>query len=343
MTPPRAARALLLLLLFATAACRDEARGGRTAIRVVGSSTVFPFTATVAETFVRRYPDVPAPVVESTGTGGGMRLFCAGVGAAFPDIEDASRRMEPSEYRRCAANGAGRLLEIEIGRDGVTFARAVAGPRWRLTSALLYRALAAAPGGRPNAARLWRDVDPALPATAIRIYGPPATSGTRDALAELILRKGCAAVDPAFAATEAGRARCVRLREDGAYVDMGENDNMVVQKLRADPNAIGLLGYGYLRENADAVAGLSIDGVAPTYASIASGRYPGSRPLFLYVKQAHLAAVPRLGDLLRVYAELWAPGGALVERGLIAAPDAVRARSAAVIAQGVPLDPATLK
>lgn len=332
MTRPRAALALALLL----AGCTDPARGGRTAIRVVGSSTVFPFTAAVAEAFVGRYSDAPAPVVESTGTGGGMRLFCAGVGADFPDIEDASRRMEPAEYRDCAAHGAGRLLEIEIGRDGVAFVRALRGPDLPLSAALLYRALAAAPGGKPNTARTWHDLDPTLPASPIRVYGPPATSGTRDVFVGMVLRRGCALVEPS------GAAGCTRLREDGAYVDAGENDNLIVARLRADPAAIGIVGFGYLRENADTIAGMAIDGVSPSYDTIASGRYPVSRPLYLYAKADHLAAVPRLRDLLRVYAANWGPGGQLVRHGLIAAPDAVRARSTEVIERGLLLDPASL-
>ena len=332
MTRFRAAPALLLLLLTT---CTDPARGGRTAIRVVGSSTVFPFTAAVAERFVGTFPDAPAPVVESTGTGGGMRLFCAGIGAAHPDLEDASRRMEPAEYRQCAANGAGRLMEVEIGRDGVAFVRSRRGADLPLTAALLYRALAAAPGGRPNAARSWRDLDPALPPTPIRVFGPPATSGTRDVLVGQVLRRGCVLV-------EQGARDCTRLRDDGAYIDAGENDNVVVAKLRADPTAIGILGYGYLRENRDTIAGLTVDGVPPTAQTIASGRYPVSRPLYLYVKVDHLAAVPRLRDLLRVYASSWAPDGPLAAHGLIPASAAVRARSAQVIAQDVLLDPATL-
>lgn len=333
MTRTRAALALLSL----AAGCTDPAVGGRSAVRVVGSSTVFPFTAAVAERFVQRYPDAPAPVVESTGTGGGMQLFCAGVGAAYPDLEDASRRMEPAEYRQCAANGAARLMEVEIGRDGVAFVRAVAGADLSLTPALLYRALAAAPGGRPNVARTWRDLDPGLPATPIRVYGPPATSGTRDVLTGLVLRRGCAVVDRTRSAAD-----CARLREDGAYIDAGENDNVVIAKLRADPAAIGIVGYGYLRENADTIAGLAIDGVRPDATTIADGRYPLTRPLYLYVKAAHLAAVPRLRELLAVYADSWAPDGPLAAHGLIPAPPAVRTRSAAVIARALTLDPATL-
>lgn len=333
MTRPRAA----LALLFLVAGCTDPAAGGRTAVRVVGSSTVFPFTAAVAERFVQRYPGAPAPVVESTGTGGGMQLFCAGVGPAYPDLEDASRRMEPAEYRQCAANGAGRLLEIEIGRDGVTFVRALAGADLPLTPALLYRALAATPGGAPNAAKTWNDIDRSLPATPIRVYGPPSTSGTRDVLTGLVLRRGCAVVDPARPAAD-----CARLREDGAYIDAGENDNFIIAKLRVDPAAIGIVGYGYLRENRGTIAGLAIDAIRPDAATIAGGRYPLTRPLYLYVKVAHLAAVPRLRELLAVYADSWAPAGPLAAHGLIPAPAAVRARSAAVIARTLTLDPATL-
>lgn len=331
MTRRRAA-CLLACLALATA-CHDQASGAQRAIRVVGSSTVFPLTAAVAERFARLRPDGPAPVIESTGTGGGMRLFCAGVGAAFPDIADASRRMEAAEYRRCAANGAGALMEVEIGRDGVAFVRGPDGPDLPLTPALLYRALAAAPGGRANTARTWRDLDPRLPDTPIRLYGPPATSGTRDVLVAQILRQGC----------PAGERDCSRLREDGAYIDAGEHDALIVQRLRADPQAIGVLGYGFLRANAGAVSGLALDGVRPTYAAIASGSYPGARPLYLYVKLAHLAAVPGLRDLLRFYVASWGPDGELVRRGLIAAPAAVRARSATIVAREIPLDPATLR
>jgi phosphate transport system substrate-binding protein len=190
-------------------------------------------------------------------------------------------------------------------------------------------------------------VNPALPATPIQVYGPPATSGTRDALAELILTAGCEASDPAAHALavthpDAHHALCTRVREDGAYIDAGENDNLIVQKLQSNPDAIGVFGYSYLEANADVVNGVPIDGVMPTYAAIADGRYPGSRPLYLYVKQAHLHAIPGLRTFLRLYAAAWAPGGPLVRRGLIAAPDAVRARAAQVIAHETPLDPATL-
>ncbi|RZM03275.1 MAG: phosphate ABC transporter substrate-binding protein [Sphingomonas sp.] len=339
------------MLLVTTAACHDQADGGagvRDRITAVGSSTVYPFTTTVAEALAAADPDAGAPVIESTGTGAGMKLFCAGIGPAHPDIEDASRRMTRAEYRTCAANGAGKVIEVQIGIDGIAFAESREGAPMALTPAILYRALAATPDGRANTSRTWHDVDPALPATPIQVYGPPATSGTRDALAALILTKGCEAVDPAvrtLARTDpnAYRTRCTRIREDGAYVDAGENDNLIVQKLQANPQAIGVFGYSYLEANRDAVLGVPIDGVAPTYDAIASGLYPGARPLYLYVKTAHLAAVPGLRTFLRRYAASWGPDGPLVRRGLIAAPAPVRRAAARTIAQEIPLDPAVLR
>ncbi len=345
---------LLLAPLAACAlgACRDQANGGgagaRDQISAVGSSTVYPFTTMIAEQLVAADPDAAAPVIESTGTGAGMKLFCAGIGAAHPDIEDASRRMKASEYKDCAKNGVKDIIEVQVGIDGIAFAEAKNGPRMVLTPAQLYLALAAAPDGKPNARRTWRDVDATLPAIPIQVYGPPATSGTRDALAELILTKGCEASNPAAkplskSDPDAFKALCTRVREDGAYVDAGENDNLIVQKLQSNPNAIGVFGYSYLDENAGAVNGVPIDGVAPTYDTIAAGRYPGSRPLYIYVKKAHLAAIPNLRNFLKLYAANWGPDGPLVKRGLIAAPDDVRARAAQVVATEATLDPAALK
>ncbi len=344
-------RLLLLGLMMPLVACQDQANGGgagaRDQITAVGSSTVYPFTTMVAEQYVASDPQAKAPVIESTGTGAGMKLFCAGVGAAHPDIEDASRRMKASEYKDCAANNVRDILEIQVGIDGIAFAEAKNGPKMRLTPTDLYLALAAAPNGKPNQRRTWADVNPALPATPIQVYGPPATSGTRDALAELILTKGCEASNPAAkplakSDADAHKALCTRVREDGAYVDAGENDNLIVQKLQSNPDAIGVFGYSYLEANAEVVNGVPIDGVAPTYAAIAAGRYPGSRPLYLYVKKAHLNAIPGLRAFLKLYAGAWTPDGPLVRRGLIAAPDAVRAHAAQVIATETPLDPAAL-
>jgi phosphate transport system substrate-binding protein len=334
------------------AACVDQASGGgagaRDQITAVGSSTVYPFTTIVAEQYLANSPQARPPVIESTGTGAGVKLFCAGVGAAHPDIEDASRRLRRSEYDDCARHGVDAIMEVQIGIDGIAFAEALGGPGMALTPADIYRALAIAPHGRRNTARLWRDVNPALPAIPIQVYGPPATSGTRDALAELILAKGCEAVEPDTIGMHerdpnAFATRCQRIREDGAYVDAGENDNLIVQKLRANPNALGIFGYGYLEENADVVRGVALNGVVPGYATIASGAYPSARPLYIYVKKAHLRAIPGLRAFLRRYAALWSADGPLVKRGLIAAPPAVQHRSAAIIAGEIALDPRELR
>jgi phosphate transport system substrate-binding protein len=340
-----------LAAVLALAGCADQANGGgggsRAQITAVGSSTVYPFTTLIAEQFVANNPNARAPVIESTGTGGGMKLFCAGIGASHPDLEDASRRMKASEYRTCAKNGARDVLEIQVGIDGIAFAEAYRGPQMALTPADIYRALAARPGGRPNTAKTWHDVNPALPNTAIKVFGPPSTSGTRDALAELILTRGCEETNPqakalATSDPDAHKALCTAIREDGAYVDAGENDNLIVQKLAADPTAIGVFGYSYLEQNEGTVRGVHINGVAPTYATIASGDYPGSRPLYVYVKKAHLDAVPGLRTFLKLYAANWSKNGPLVRRGLIAAPPAIQAKSAAIIANETPLDPAAL-
>ncbi|MDQ1156284.1 phosphate transport system substrate-binding protein [Sphingomonas sp. SORGH_AS 950] len=341
----------LLAAIVALAACHDQANGGGAGVRdqitAVGSSTVYPFTTIIAERFVTADPDAKAPVIESTGTGAGMKLFCAGIGAAHPDIENASRRMKAAEYRDCAAHGAAALLEIPIGIDGIAFAESKRGPRMALSTVDLYRALAAHPGGRPNTARTWHDVNPALPAIPIQVYGPPATSGTRDALAELILMRGCDAVEPGAAALahhdpDAHRLLCTRVRDDGAYIDAGENDNLIVQKLQSNPDALGVFGYSYLEENRNTVNGVAIDGIAPSYEAIAADRYPGSRLLYLYVKKAHLDAIPGLRQFLSLYAANWGRGGPLVRRGLIAAPAGVQARARSIIANETALDPATL-
>ena len=334
------------------AACQDQANGGgvgsRDQIKVVGSSTVYPFTTLVAEQFVNKNAGMKAPVIESTGTGAGMKLFCAGVGAQHPDIEDASRRMTLSEYQTCERNGVDRIMEVQVGIDGIAFAEAKNGPALTLTMVDLYLALAANPKGQPNKAKVWKDVNPALPAIPIQVYGPPSTSGTRDALAELILARGCAAIYPDSQKMKDKQpdqyaAACTRIRDDGPYIDAGENDNLIVQKLQSNPNAIGIFGYSYLEENVANLNGVPINGVVPTYETIAAGTYPGSRPLFLYVKKAHLGAIPGLKEFLAEYIASWNPGGPLVKRGLIAAPDAVRTKSADIVNNGTTLDSTQLK
>lgn len=314
-------------------------------IRVVGSSTVYPFTTAVAEAFVNQGGNRRAPVIESIGTGGGIKRFCDGVGWEYPDIANASRRMKKSEYETCEKNGVGEVIEVQIGVDGVALAESRRGPKLELSKRDVYLALAANPGGRPNQARTWRDVNPALPNVPIQVMGPPSTSGTRDALVDLVMEPGCAAADPEAKALKAAEEsgpydnRCKRIREDGAYIDKGENDNLIVQGLTANPNAVGVFGYSYLEENAGRLRGVPIDGVAPSYETIADRSYPGARPLFLYIKKRHLRAVPGLSDFLALYASMWNPGGRLTARGLIAAPEPLRAQSAKILAERTPLDP----
>ena len=287
-------------------------------------------------------------MIESIGTGAGLKRFCEGVGWEFPDIANASRRIKKSEYALCEKNGVGEIMEIQIGVDGVALAESNRGPGLSLSKKDVYLALAANPLGKPNQARTWRDVNPSLPAIPIQVMGPPATSGTRDALVELVIEPGCAKADPQAKALKAAKdsapyeMRCKRIRDDGAYIDKGENDNLIVQGLATNPNAVGVFGYSYLEENHDRLNGVPIDGVEPSYATIADKTYPGARPLFLYVKTRHLRAVPGLADFVTLYTQMWGPNGKLARRGLIAAPDDVRAEAAREVARRTPMNPAGL-
>jgi phosphate transport system substrate-binding protein len=332
------------------AACGSGGGAGgetRDSVRAVGSSTVYPFAKLVAENFVRSNSDFASPIVESTGTGAGIQLFCAGVGADTPDIADASRRMKASEFAECQKNGVTEITEIQVGLDGIAFASAKGGITMNLTPALVYRALAAKPFGKEQTAKTWKDVDPSLPAEPILVYGPPSTSGTRDALKELILIAGCE-TDPAMKALKDSNKEqheqfCTEVRSDGAYVDQGEQDNLIVQKIEGNPNAIGVFGYSYLEENLDKVQGLTMNGVAPTYENIASFQYPGARPLFIYVKNAHLDAIRGLREYVAEWAKSWAKGGPLAAIGLVSSPADVAARSAAAASEFTRLDGAELK
>ena len=319
----------------------------RSQMRAVGSSTVYPFAKAVAERIARANPRIPAPIIESTGTGAGMKLFCAGVGERFPDVEHASRRMKASEAKQCRSNGVTAITEIQVGIDGLALATARSSALNSLTQRDIYMALAKTPFGKPNRAKTWKDVNGRLPAIPIRVYGPPPTSGTRDSLAELIMSPGCESNASMAALKKSDEAKykavCQGIRQDGAFIEAGENDNLIVQKLAANPNALGVFGYSYLEENAATVRGVPVNGVRPSYAAIANGSYPGSRPLYLYVKRNHLDAVPGLRRFLGLYAASWGPDGPLARRGLIAAPAPVRAAATAAIATERPLDPATLR
>ena len=320
------------------------------AIRAVGSSTVYPFTTAVAEAFKRQYPQAATPIIESTGTGGGIKLFCAGVGVRYPDIVNASRRIKKSEVDDCAKNGVNQVVEVQVGIDGIVMAEANNGPAMTLSPRDVFLALAATrPDGKPNSARTWKDVNAALPAIKIEVLGPPPTSGTRDAFNELILEAGCKTFPELKVLKQSNedayKTRCTKVREDGPFVEAGENDNLIVQKLVGNPNALGVFGYSYLEENLDKVRGVAMDGVVPTYENIASFKYPAARAIYVYAKGEHVRAKPALKAFLGEYAKesTWGPTGYLKGRGLVAAPDDVRAKNAAVVANMTPMDKTAIK
>ena len=338
---------IALPLAAALAACGGNGSGAQQQIKVVGSSTVYPFTTAVAEEFQRANPGVSV-VVESTGTGAGMKLFCGGVGSDFPDIENASRQIKKSEFEACVAAGVKSVIEVPIGIDGLTFIQANGSQPLNLTQADVYKALAANPFGKgANTAQTWKDVNPALPAVKIRVLGPPPTSGTRDSLAELYLDKGCN-TDPAMKALKESdedrhKEICTKVREDGVYVEAGENDNLLVQKVAGDPGALGVLGFSFLAENADKVRPVTIAGVMPTAQTITDLSYPGARKLYIYVKGEHLGAKPALRQFVAAYAKAWGKGGVLEKRGLVpfAGADAEAASRQAIELK--PLDASALK
>lgn len=342
---PLCLAAISSLALTACGGSGSSDSGARDFVRAVGSSTVYPFATAVAEAAAKG--GGKSPVIESTGTGAGMKLFCAGVGAAHPDIENASRRMKASEYADCAKNGVKDIIEVQIGLDGIAFGEAKGGPGMALTPTDVYKALAANPYGKPQTAKNWSDVNPALPAIPILVYGPPSTSGTRDALAELILTKGCNedAATKALKDTDADAHKkvCTGVREDGAYVDSGENDNLIVQKISENPKAVGIFGFSFLEENPDKLKGIAMSGVMPTYAAIADFSYPGARPLYIYVKAAHLKAIKGLDTFVAEWPKAWGADGLLQSKGMVIAPDAVRASNAEIVTKMSLMDPTALK
>ncbi len=341
--------AILPLMALVTACGGSDSGGGGSAgsqLKIVGSSTVYPFTTAVAEQFQRSNPGNSA-IVESTGTGAGIKLFCSGVGANFPDMVNASRPLKASEYADCVEAGAKNVIDLPVGIDGLALIQAKGQPPLNVTLADIYKALAANPFGKPQTATTWKDVNPSLPAIKIRVLGPPPTSGTRDSLAELILEKGCDS-DPAMKAlkkanSDEHKTTCTKIREDGAYVEAGENDNLLVQKVAADPGALGVLGYSFLEENADKVAAVSIAGVTPTAATISDLSYPGSRKLFVYIKGEHIAAKPSIKQFVETYAQGMGAGGMLAKRGLVPLGSADAAAATAQAAALKPIDPASLK
>ena len=318
-------------------------------IRIVGSSTVFPFAKAVAERFSRTNPGVPVPVVESTGTGGGMKLFCAGVGGGYPDISTASRRIKASEIRQCQANGVAQVTEIAVGLDGIALATGERGATMALTTREIYMAVAKAPFGKPNTSKTWKDINPKFAATPIRIFGPPTTSGTRDSLHELLMKPGCETNAGMVAMKKSNEARytqiCTGVRDDGPYVAQGENDNLIVQKLAANPGTVGIMGYSYVEENPGRLNPVVINGVTPSTGTISGFQYPGARPLYIYVKNAHLNAIPGIRAYVAEFARegTWGPRGYLASLGMISLSDGVRARNAKFATSLTPMSGGGLK
>jgi phosphate transport system substrate-binding protein len=311
----------LLPIAAITVACGGGGQSGSgNQLTIVGSSTVYPFTTAVAEQFQRANSGVSV-IVESTGTGAGMKLFCQGVGSNTPDMTNASRRIKESELADCHKNGVKEVIEFPVGIDGLAVIQSASAKPMELGLRDLYAALAARPFGQEQTARTWADVNPSLPATPIRVLGPPPTSGTRDSLNELFLEAGCAS-DPRMKALKEQnedeyKVVCTKIREDGAFVEAGENDNLLVQKVAKDPNALGVLGYSFLAENRDRVQPVGIDGVTPTDETISNLSYPGARKIYTYAKGSHIQAKPAIREFIAMYAQMARPKGLLQSRGLV--------------------------
>jgi phosphate transport system substrate-binding protein len=310
-----------------------EAQAVRDYISIVGSSTVYPFATVVAERFGRS-TSFKTPKIESTGSGGGIKLFCNGVGVEHPDIANSSRRITATEVATCAANGVDQIVEVQIGFDGIVLANAKISAEIDLSLRDVYLALAKnvpdPAGGQKlvaNPHNTWADVNPKLPATAIEVLGPPPTSGTRDAFLELAMEGGCKAFDwVAKLPRDAYLTACHTIREDGRYIEAGENDNLIVQKLESNPRALGIFGYSFLEQNADKVQGAHIDGIAADFDTIADGKYPVSRPLYFYVKKAHVGVIPGIREYLKEFTSdsAWGDFGYLSDKGLVPLPEQQR-------------------
>jgi phosphate transport system substrate-binding protein len=323
------ATALMFSTGPASAASRDY-------ISIVGSSTVYPFATVVAERFGKTSSH-PTPKIESTGSGGGMKLFCAGVGTQHPDITNASRRIKKSEFEKCQANGVKDVVEIKVGYDGIVIANAKSAEQMTLSLKDIFLALAKDvpnPDGSetlvPNPYKTWNEVNPSLPKVKIEVLGPPPTSGTRDAFNELAIEGGCKTFPWLKAMKSEDKSKykaiCRAVREDGAYVEAGENDNLIIQKLEANTKAVGVFGYSFLDQNRDKVQGSIVDGVSPTFEAISSGEYPVSRSLYFYIKKAHVGVIPGIEGYVREFTSEKAFGeeGYLTEKGLIPSPKAER-------------------
>jgi phosphate transport system substrate-binding protein len=325
------------LVVGLVAACgganAPEAQAVRDYISIVGSSTVYPFATVVAEQFGRN-TSFKTPKVESTGSGGGIKLFCNGVGVQHPDIANSSRRISASEVASCAANGVEEIVEVKIGFDGIVVANAASSMPWDISLRDVYLALAKnvpdPAGGQKlvaNPYHTWTDVNSKLRAVDIEVLGPPPTSGTRDAFLELAMEGGCKTFDwVAKLGRDAYLAACHTIREDGRYIEAGENDNLIVQKLESNPRALGIFGYSFLEQNSDKVQGAHVGGVAPEFDTIADGTYPISRPLYFYVKRAHVDVIPGIREYLKEFTSdsAWGDFGYLSDKGLVPLPEQER-------------------
>ena len=310
----------------------------RDQIKIVGSSTVYPFATVVAERFGKS-SGFKTPVIESTGSGGGLKLFCAGLGTQHPDITNASRRIKMKEVKKCSKNGVTDITEIKVGFDGIALANAKSGPELELSLKDIYLAIAkdvpADVNGdtvKPNPYKTWKEVNPSLPDAPIVVIGPPPTSGTRDAFNELAVERGCKKFPGRKALKKKDKklykAQCRSIREDGPYVEAGENDNLIIEKLVADPGAVGVFGYSFLDQNRDKVKASKVDGVFPEFEAISSGNYPVSRSLFFYIKNAHAAVIPGIKEYVKEFTAEKAigPDGYLISKGLIPLPEKERAQ-----------------
>jgi len=334
--------ALALAAMSATAAeARDQ-------ISIVGSSTVFPYTQAVAEQFANN-TGRPSPIVESTGTGGGMQIFCDGIGESYADLTGASRAMTAGEWAKCVENGVTEVTEALIGFDGLSMAVSRDTDfDWDVTLSEVYLALAAQVpvDGEwvDNPYQKWSEIDSRLPDIDILVIGPPPTSGTRDAWVEIAMHGGCEELDYVADGDFDGdwvEANCSRMRTDGPFVEAGENDNLIVQRLQADTSAIGIFGYSYVYENLDTLVGVKLNGVEPNFDTIADKSFPVSRPLYFYVKNAHRGVIPGLNEFVEEYMseDALAPGGYLSERGLVPLVDDRRAELQNRVIEGVAMDP----
>ncbi len=342
-------KSVIPVVLATVIAGTGSAQASRDYIQIVGSSTVYPFATVVAEKF-GRISGFKTPIIESTGSGGGMKLFCDGVGESYPDITNSSRRIKSSEFEKCQANGVKDVIEVKVGYDGIVLGNSNEVDQLELTLKDIFLALAKDvpnPDGSestvPNPYSTWKEVNAALPDSEIEVLGPPPTSGTRDAFAELALEGGCKTFDWIKALKKKDKnmykSLCHTVREDGAYVEAGENDNLIVQKLRENEKALGVFGFSFLDQNSDVIQGSLIDGVPPEFEAIADGSYPVSRPLYFYAKKAHVGLTPGIAEFMAEFTDEAAFGeeGYLVDKGLIPMPPSEREKFRSDTANLTPL------